>query len=84
VQLRRSPNNSHHDDWLECIKTRKNPITDAEIGARSVAVCHLVNLAYWHRRNLTWDPIKWAFVNDPLADSWRDRVRRPKYDLPKV
>jgi len=84
VQLRRSPNSSHHDDWLECIKTRKNPITDAEIGARSVAVCHLMNLAYWHRKNLTWDPIKWQFVNDPVADSWRDRVRRPKYDLPKV
>jgi predicted dehydrogenase len=84
VQLRRSPNNSHHDDWMECIKTRKDPITDAEIGARSVAVCHLVNLAYWHRKNLTWDPIKWEFPNDPVANAWRDRAKRPKYDLPNV
>ncbi len=37
---------SHHDDWLECVRMRKDPIANVEVGARSVTVCHLGNLAY--------------------------------------
>ena len=36
--------------------SRKRPICDVEIGARSVTVCHLGNLAYWNHRKLRWDP----------------------------
>jgi predicted dehydrogenase len=50
---------SHHDDWLECIKTRRDPIAKVEVGARSVTVCHLGNLAYWHRQPLYWDADAW-------------------------
>jgi predicted dehydrogenase len=55
---------SHHDDWLDCIKTRKDPIANVEVGARSVTVCHLGNLAYWHRQVLAWDPITWELLSD--------------------
>ncbi|HEX4796745.1 MAG TPA: Gfo/Idh/MocA family oxidoreductase [Humisphaera sp.] len=82
IQLYKSPNNDHHLDWLECIKTRKTPVTGIEVGARSVAVCHIMNLTYWHRRALKWDPQKWEFPGDAEANAWRDRARRPKYDLP--
>jgi predicted dehydrogenase len=54
---------SHHDDWLECIRTRKDPIANVEVGARSVTVCHLGNLAYWHREELAWDPDAWELGN---------------------
>ena len=84
IQLYKSPNGNHHEDWLQCIKTRKEPITNVEVGARSVACCHLMNLAYWRRRKLTWDPQKWEFPGDAEANGWRDRARRMKYDLPTV
>jgi len=74
----------HHEDWMNCIKTRNRPIADVEIGARSVTVCHLVNLAYWHNRKLTWDPKKWEFPGDAEANAWRDRERRDKYQLPQM
>jgi len=74
----------HHEDWMACIKTRNRPIADVEIGARSVTVCHLVNLAYWHHRKMTWDPKKWEFPGDAEANGWRDRERREKYKLPEV
>jgi len=74
----------HHEDWMACIKTRNRPIADVEIGARSVTVCHLVNLAYWHHRKLTWDPKKWEFPGDEEANGWRDRERRDKYQLPEL
>jgi hypothetical protein len=35
----------HHQNWLECIKTRKLPICDVAIGHRSATVCHLGNIA---------------------------------------
>jgi len=49
---------------LDCMRSRKKPICDVEIGCRSVTVCHLGNLAYWNHRHLYWDPEKERFVND--------------------
>ena len=82
IMLFKSP--GHHQDWVDCIKTRRRPLADVEIGARSVTVCHLINLAYWHHRKLTWDPQKWEFPGDAEANAWRDRPRREKYELPDV
>jgi predicted dehydrogenase len=82
VHLYESP--GHQRDWLNCVKSRKKPICDVEIGARSVTVCHLGNLAYWNHRKLRWDPKEWHFVGDAEADKWLDRERREGYPLPKV
>lgn len=82
VHLYESP--GHHRDWINCIKSRKRPICDVEIGARSAAICHLVNLAYWYRRELKWDPAKWQFVGDAEANTWLDRARRDPWQLPKA
>ena len=80
--LYKSP--GHHQDWIDCIRSRKRPIADVEIGARSVTVCHLGNLAYWHGRPLKWDPQGWHFVHDREADKWRDRARRNPWKLPSA
>jgi predicted dehydrogenase len=66
----------HYQDFLDCVKTRKRPICDVEIGCRSVTVCHLGNMAYWYRRTLHWDPVKERFVGDAEANTWLDRKRR--------
>src|ERR1051325_1001936 len=36
---------NHEGNWLECIKTRKQPICPAEIGHRTATVCHLNGIA---------------------------------------
>ena len=74
----------HRENWLDCIKTREKPICDVAIGAGSVTICHLVNLAYWHNRKLTWDPKTWEFPGDAEANGWRDRPRREPYILPEI
>ena len=83
VHLYKSP--GHQRDWLACVKTRKRPICDVEVGARSVTVCHLGNIAYWTRERIKWDPKKWEFV-DAAAEvaKWYDRERRDPWQLPKV
>ena len=75
--------NDHHQDWLDCVKSRRRPICDVEVGARSVTVCHLGNLAYWNRRPLKWDPTGWEFPGDAGANRWLDRPRRDGYALPE-
>ena len=80
VHLYKSP--GHHRDWLNAIRSRERPVADVEIGARSVTVCHLGNLAYWNHRKLKWDPEAWRFVDDDEADGWLDRPRRNPWQLP--
>jgi predicted dehydrogenase len=79
VHLYRSP--GHHRDWLECIRQRRRPICDVEIGCRSVSVCHLGNIAYRLRRPLKWDPQAERFVNDPVADRMLARPYREPWHL---
>ena len=71
----------HAADWLTCLRDRTAPICDVEVGARSVAICHLMNIAYWHRRELAWDPASWRFVGDEEANGWLDYERRAGYEL---
>jgi hypothetical protein len=46
----------HHQDWLDCVKSRKPPICDVEIGHRSATVCHLGNISTRLGRSLDFDP----------------------------
>jgi predicted dehydrogenase len=74
----------HRLEWLDAVRSRKQPTCDVEVGARSVAICILANLAYEHRRKMKWDPAKWEFPGDAEANGWRDRARRGKYQLPEA
>ncbi|MBN2505834.1 MAG: Gfo/Idh/MocA family oxidoreductase [Verrucomicrobia bacterium] len=67
---------SHLQDFLQCVRSRQRPICDVEIGARSVTVCHLGNLAYWNKRALKWDPARERFVGDDEANTWLTREGR--------
>ncbi|MBI5864065.1 MAG: Gfo/Idh/MocA family oxidoreductase [Planctomycetes bacterium] len=67
---------NHFQNWIDCIRARRRPIADVEIGASSVTVCHLGNIAYWLGRPLRWDPAKHAIIGDETASRWLDRPKR--------
>ena len=79
--IRLYASSNHGQDWLNCVRSRKLPICDVEIGCRSVTVCHLGNLAYWNHRRLTWDPKKERFIGDKEANTWLDRAKRAPWKL---
>ncbi|MHC4541333.1 MAG: Gfo/Idh/MocA family protein, partial [Planctomycetota bacterium] len=79
IHLYQSKN--HPDNFLECVRTRERPASDAEVGCRSVTVCHLGNIAYWLKRPLRWDPKEEKFVNDPEADRMKSRPMRAPWRL---
>lgn len=73
---------SHSDDWLECIKSRKLPICDVEIGHRSSTACHLGNIAIRAGRKITWDPVKEEIVGDAEAAKMLNKPYREPWALP--
>lgn len=77
----------HMQNWLDCIRTRERPRADVEIGHRSIAVCHLANIARYVGRvgePLAFDPVTERFTDCDEANRWCDRPRRRGYELPEV
>jgi predicted dehydrogenase len=75
---------SHHQNWLECIKSRALPICDVAIGHRSATVCHLGNIAIRTGRKLKWDPVAETIVGDPEAAAMLSRPYRAPWSLPST
>jgi len=72
---------NHHANFIECVKARRHPIAQAEIGHRSVTVCHLGNISMLLGRKLRWKPDKERFVDDPEADRYIGRPMRTPWHL---
>jgi predicted dehydrogenase len=72
----------HHQNWLECIKTRKAPICSVEVGHRSATVCHLGNIAVRTGKTIKWDPVKEVIVGDADLAKWTGKPYRAPWQLP--
>jgi len=70
---------SQTGNWLECIKSRKEPISPVEIGHRACTVCLVTHIAMKLGRKLNWDPDKEKFVGDDEANSLLSRPQRAPY-----
>ena len=78
-QVYRSTN--HKGDWLAAIRNRSKPICDVEVGTRTVSVCHLVNLAYYHGQTLKWDAKAEQFAGGTGNKAWLDVGYRGPWKL---
>jgi hypothetical protein len=74
----------HLRNFFECMRTRKRPNADVEIGNRATTVCHLVNICRDLQRRLRWDPKAEKFQGDDEANGMLSRPRRKGYELPAV
>ncbi|VTR96575.1 nadh-dependent dehydrogenase : Probable NADH-dependent dehydrogenase OS=Planctomyces maris DSM 8797 GN=PM8797T_19989 PE=4 SV=1: GFO_IDH_MocA [Gemmata massiliana] len=72
---------NHHQNWLDCIKSRKLPICDVEIGHRSATVCHLGNIAIRTGRKITWDAKAETIVGDKDAAAMLTKEYRKPWAL---
>ncbi len=73
-----------HGNWLDCIETRKEPISPIEIGHRACTVCLITHVAMKIPRTLQWDPTKEVFVNDAEANAYLRRTQRAPYGTDRV
>jgi predicted dehydrogenase len=68
-----------HGNWLECIKTRKAPISPIEIGHRVCSTCLIHHIVMKLGRKVYWDPMRERFHNDDEANSMLSRPQRWPY-----
>lgn len=68
-----------HANWLDCVKSRKEPISPIEIGHRACSVCLISHIAMKVPGILNWDPKKEQFTNSQLANSMLRRDQRKPY-----
>jgi len=69
--------NDHMQNFIDCIRDRKLPICNVEVGHRSVSVCHLANISLrCGGRKLEWNPVTESFPKDKEAQSMVARAPR--------
>jgi len=62
------PSPGHHQDFLNCIKDRTDPVALVEGGHATASFCHVGLIATLLGRRLTWDPEKEQFLGDAEAN----------------
>jgi predicted dehydrogenase len=70
---------NHHGNWLECIRSRKEPIAPVEVAHRACSTCLIHHMAMKLNRKLSWDPVAERFKNDDQANALRSRMQRAPY-----
>ena len=73
---------AHVRDFLDCMKTREQPRTNAEVGHHVTTIAHLGNLAYRSGAELHWDAEAERITNNPEADALVGEPYRAPWELP--
>lgn len=70
----------HVRNFLDCVKSRQQPIADLESGHRVASVCHLANISLRLGRMIRWDAEAERVRDDPEANQMLVRPYRPPWD----
>ncbi len=75
------PAEDHVREFLDCVRTRRQPSANADVAHHSISVCHVANIAVRLGRSLTWDPDREEFPDDGDANRLRSRALRQPWRL---
>ena len=73
--------NNHIGNFLQCVRNRRQPICNVNVGHRSVSVCHIGTIAIRRRERLRWDPQREQFVGNEAANAMLSREMRAPWRL---
>lgn len=71
----------HHQNFLDCIKSRKETITPSETALRSISVALIGEIAMLTGEKLDWDPEKEQITNNKYANRMLTRPYRDPWNL---
>ncbi|RMH03323.1 MAG: gfo/Idh/MocA family oxidoreductase [Planctomycetota bacterium] len=80
-EVRLPVSNDHYRNFLECVRSRRDPVAPVEAGHRSNTLCTITHLAMRLGRKLKWDPVSETFPGDDEANALIDLPRRPGWEL---
>lgn len=75
------PATYHVRDFLNCVKTRRQPLANADVACFSHIACHAANIAIFLGRTLTYDPREHVFLGDAQANRLRSEALREPWSL---
>ncbi len=67
---------SHVRDFLDCVKSRRQTVSNPVMMHRTMTTVHAANICMWLKRDMRYDPVKEEFINDPEANRLRSRAMR--------
>jgi predicted dehydrogenase len=70
----------HVRNFLDCVKSRRRPVSDVESAHRVSTACHLANLSLRLGRKLRWDAAKEDVLGDQEASRMLVRPYRAPWD----
>jgi predicted dehydrogenase len=71
---------NHMGNFVDCIQSRKQPISDLESQHRSVSTCHLANISIRTGRPIKWNPETEQIIDDPEANALLKRPQRSGFE----
>lgn len=74
---------AHVRNFLDCVRSRKEPNAEIEIGFRSVVHCHLANIVARTGRSVRYDANSDSIVGDAAAAKLTTREYRNHWSKPK-
>jgi myo-inositol 2-dehydrogenase/D-chiro-inositol 1-dehydrogenase len=77
IHLYKAP--EQHEDWLNAIRSRKEPVAPAEVGHRSCSACLVSHIAMKLPGKLYWDPQRERFTDNDRANAMLKRPQRFPY-----
>ena len=82
IHLYKAP--EQHEDWLNAIRTRVDPVAPAEVGHRSCSACLVSHIAMKLDGKLHWDPQRERFIDNDSANAMLSRPQRYPYGTKHV
>jgi predicted dehydrogenase len=76
------PRPAHVRNFLDCVKSRQQPVENLEVGQHISTVAHLGNIALRTGRKIIWDPAKEQVVGDSAAERLVSAAYRKPWSLP--
>ncbi|MEA3224594.1 MAG: Gfo/Idh/MocA family oxidoreductase [Planctomycetota bacterium] len=81
----RQADKEHRGNFIDCIRTRKEPNANAEVGHQTVLLCHMANISYRvGNKQLEFDPKTETFTNNDQANKYLGRTYRKPWVVPDV
>ncbi|MBI5821203.1 MAG: Gfo/Idh/MocA family oxidoreductase [Verrucomicrobia bacterium] len=71
----------HKQNFLDSIRSRRDPIAPVEVAHRSCSVCILGHIAMKTGRKLKWDPQQERFLDDDAANRMLSRPAREPWNV---
>ena len=75
------PATFHVRDFLDCVKTRSQPKTNADAACWAHIACHGANIALYLNRKLNYDLTKHEFLGDDEANRLRSEALREPWRI---